>query len=1199
MKSALFTFVIFIITCCSTVAQSLLLNPLNGPDGCFAWDFQINEQGDILVSAVAGEATHISRDGGITWNETIGPMGSLNMYPTPDGSFYSWGFSFPRLNKIFSGSNNVQNIPIATLDGTNHKHFFVDKEGRFFAVTNGEKLFRSDDEGATWTDLGAVPWGDGSFYFLTMDSPKGGDYLYFITRKIFPNENKLYRVLKSGGLIEEVYDAGFESINNFCYDATLGHFISRNAGVIHSADGSVGSWQPISSGFSVSYISCGPPGTLIAAGLDGYFSATGTNGNWSPLSGNAVANHPEGFKMLYNSSIGRYIIMNLSSETVNLFSVSTDLSDWQPICPYNDRPPISRIFIDGADNIYAGVVRPNEIDIEGWHRSTDGGNTFQPYQLPGNIEIRSITKAANSILIASGYDDNLYRSTDDGTTWTNVQPSGVDLFPQNFTRYSFVKGHSSGTVVSFFENGRNTFWISTDSGLTWTFSDNLSYFEGNVAIDPLGNIFTIPGLSGTSTAIRKYDLNTSQWTNQYVDNNRLFGLEISPTGVIYVGGIFRALSATLISEDGGITFAGSPTSVNNLTAAPNGYLIGSQQAGTILLSKNDALSWELGYQSSHPGTVRDFAFDSNNFLYVAWNNNRIFKSSQFIVNDNYIVGNVFYDADDECDFDSTEVPLNNILLTAIGTDTFYVTNRSDGRFVIPVPAGTYDVSVSLDEDFWIACDPTQTVTLSGVGDTAIVDFPVKANVQCPQMQVDLTNAFLRRCFENTYHVRYCNEGTVEAQNVFTEITLDPRMSILSADLPFTINGNVYTFDLPDLPIFECDRFSFVTEMICDSVDLGETLCMDAKIFPDTVCVPPDPLWNGASIRIDGECIGDTIFFNVENVGTGDMIQSRQYIIIEDQIIEKVSPPFNLPAGGSLPVKVPVQGQTVHMETEQVDNHPGISRPRLTVEKCGSAPYSLGLFNQFGQDDLSGFVDIECREAIGSYDPNDKSAVPVGLGPRHSIQPDESLEYLIRFQNTGTDTAFNIRILDTLSYLLDVTTFEAGASSHDYDYKIFDGGVVQFDFKNIMLPDSNINLAASNGFVKFTISLIPNAPLGETVFNSVAIYFDFNDPIFTNQTFHFIEVPWAQLVPSEEISEVKIDLKVYPNPVKEQAIIELKNASLGQKQFNVFSLSGNVVYSQTFEGQRFIFNRDHLPEGIYFYEIKNGNMKIAVGKLVIQ
>ncbi|MCB0556652.1 MAG: hypothetical protein KDD02_24110, partial [Phaeodactylibacter sp.] len=63
--------------------------------------------------------------------------------------------------------------------------------------------------------------------------------------------------------------------------------------------------------------------------------------------------------------------------------------------------------------------------------------------------------------------------------------------------------------------------------------------------------------------------------------------------------------------------------------------------------------------------------------------------------------------------------------------------------------------------------------------------------------------------------------------------------------------------------------------------------------------------------------------------------------------------------------------------------------------------------------------------------NDKQGFPRGYGDEHYIYPGTDLEYLVRFQNTGNDTAFLVVIRDTLSEFLDIATVRPGAASHPY------------------------------------------------------------------------------------------------------------------------------------------------------------------------
>lgn len=112
-------------------------------------------------------------------------------------------------------------------------------------------------------------------------------------------------------------------------------------------------------------------------------------------------------------------------------------------------------------------------------------------------------------------------------------------------------------------------------------------------------------------------------------------------------------------------------------------------------------------------------------------------------------------------------------------------------------------------------------------------------------------------------------------------------------------------------------------------------------------------------------------------------------------------------------------------------------------------------------------DSETQIVRGSFDPNDKSVLPEG-----DIETSDTLSYLVRFQNVGTDTAFNVVVRDLLDANLDLNTLEVGASSHPFTFNIVDPRELVWTFSNINLPDSTTDEAASHGFVKFKIRPCP-------------------------------------------------------------------------------------------------------------------------------
>jgi len=211
------------------------------------------------------------------------------------------------------------------------------------------------------------------------------------------------------------------------------------------------------------------------------------------------------------------------------------------------------------------------------------------------------------------------------------------------------------------------------------------------------------------------------------------------------------------------------------------------------------------------------------------------------------------------------------------------------------------------------------------------------------------------------------------------------------------------------------------------------------------------------------------------------------------------------------------GRTWRLEVDQHLFHPGESRPSATVERCGNAVnWTPGIVNNLPQDDADAMVDIYCAVVRGSYDPNDKTGYPTGIGASHFIAPNGKLDYVIRFQNTGTDTAFTVVIKDTLDRDLDIFSVREGVASHNYSFRMYGPRVLEWTFHNILLPDSFTNEVRSHGFVTFTVLQNKDLPDGTAIANSAGIYFDFNEPIITNTASHIVnrnilQSPWTESI----------------------------------------------------------------------------------------
>ena len=213
-----------------------------------------------------------------------------------------------------------------------------------------------------------------------------------------------------------------------------------------------------------------------------------------------------------------------------------------------------------------------------------------------------------------------------------------------------------------------------------------------------------------------------------------------------------------------------------------------------------------------------------------------------------------------------------------------------------------------------------------------------------------------------------------------------------------------------------------------------------------------------------------------------------------------------------------------------------------------------------------------QKILCAFDPNDKSVLPDN---EELLQTDE-MEYQIRFQNTGNDTAFTIVIRDTLSPVFDKESFAVLSASHLYTVTldVLTGEII-FTFNNIQLPDSNVNKKESNGFIRYKVRLKNNLELLTEIKNTAYIYFDRNPSIVTNTT-HQVLV--NELTTGITANGKEVSGNAYPNPAKDVINMQDREGRL---------VLYNAIGKNMLEGAADVpLNVSTLPSGMYIlYQIK--------------
>ncbi len=209
----------------------------------------------------------------------------------------------------------------------------------------------------------------------------------------------------------------------------------------------------------------------------------------------------------------------------------------------------------------------------------------------------------------------------------------------------------------------------------------------------------------------------------------------------------------------------------------------------------------------------------------------------------------------------------------------------------------------------------------------------------------------------------------------------------------------------------------------------------------------------------------------------------------------------------------------------------------------------------GDDFPADNVDTLYQYVIASFDPNDKQVIPATGLTTQQVANGDYLEYIIRFQNTGNDTAFTVQLVDTLSALLDVSSFEIQASSHPFFAQLAGGNIMRFVFNNILLPDSTTDEAGSHGYIRYRIKPLNSVTAGNVIENTAHIYFDFNAPVATNTTATIINNVSA----ISSITETGVF--IYPNPVSAGGQLKLIAIPGENIQISLFSLTGEKVFDR--------------------------------------
>ena len=263
-------------------------------------------------------------------------------------------------------------------------------------------------------------------------------------------------------------------------------------------------------------------------------------------------------------------------------------------------------------------------------------------------------------------------------------------------------------------------------------------------------------------------------------------------------------------------------------------------------------------------------------------------------------------------------------------------------------------------------------------------------------------------------------------------------------------------------------------------------------------------------------------------------------------------------------------------------------PDITL--LGTLLSSTASLTTTGNDgDLSNNSATKLRTITGAYDPNDKLATTSsGSSSVWQLDEDEWIDYTIRFQNSGTDTAFTVIVTDTLPTTLDPGSIVWGAASHTNARALQGQGILTFNFPNILLPDSNVNEAASHGFVSFRIKpFLPILP-GTVIENTANIFFDFNDPVITEPSVLVAE--FSTGIPDAKASSTYV---AYPVPAAGRIFLSNVTSGNSTNGWSILQVDGRVIRSSNSAFPSNGVDVSDLADGNYLLQVNSVPMPVTI------
>jgi photosystem II stability/assembly factor-like uncharacterized protein len=417
---------------------------------------QISVLGPKIVAAQTDFNVYISFDGGESWN-----------YPSSDVQ----GFAVDTNGDIYAGSSN-EGIKKSIDTAKTWKQFslygkkiysVIIQRGGHFICSSDSGLYFSTDSGNTWD---YKPY-NGEFNWSLCSDHQGN--LFSI------QDFRLYKSSDFGNswtLLSQSY-LGSEDLYRINAEKNDHLFALTSSHILESTDAGV-TWNiipcfiggPLGIGYDLH-------NNILTGFFYGLFRYDPVTEAWTESDQGIHTVRIEGIQFTANGtifvpSLGRYYLSTDGGATWSNRYYDSDVTVYY--YPTNFTDSFGNIFVNASFNGESGFVR-----------STDNGLSWKKLPVLSNwYAIEGVVEKSPGELIAGSYSGTLYRSTDDGNSWTKLYSSTDNI--------QCITIDSAGYIYAV----ADTSVLVSNDGTTWTkylFRQNSYGDQETAVVDKQGRIF--------------------------------------------------------------------------------------------------------------------------------------------------------------------------------------------------------------------------------------------------------------------------------------------------------------------------------------------------------------------------------------------------------------------------------------------------------------------------------------------------------------------------------------------------------------------------------------------------------------------------------------------------------------------------------------------------------------------------------------